>query len=103
MVAAAAIPHVRIVRVDTKHRDVCFLALSGRCTVTALTTAPSQELTFVGRIDRGFDLLGCHFRPGELSVTNKTIEKFVARAIRLYEQEPGEPRASARLESYVRR
>ena len=43
----------------------------------------SQELTFVGRIERGFDLLGFHFRPGELSDTIKTIEKFVARAIRL--------------------
>ncbi len=67
------------------------------------TAAWCQELTFVGRIERGFDLLGCHFRPGKLSVTTKTLEKFVARATRLYEQEPGEPRASARLESYVRR
>ncbi len=30
--------------VDTKHRNVCFLALSGHCTVTSLTTAYSQEL-----------------------------------------------------------
>ena len=69
----------------------------------ARTAACSQELTFVGRIEPGFDLLGCHFRPGELSVTIKTIENFVARATRLYEQEPGEAFASARLGLYVRR
>ncbi len=33
----------------------------------------------------------------------KTIEQFVARATRLYEQEPGEALASARLGLYVRR
>jgi hypothetical protein len=30
-------------RVDGKHRNVGFLALSGRCTVTPLTTAPSHH------------------------------------------------------------
>ena len=29
--------------VDTKHRNVGFLALSGRCTVTSLRSAPSQK------------------------------------------------------------
>ena len=33
-------------RVDSKHRNVGFLALSGRCTVTSLTTVPSQHRTF---------------------------------------------------------
>ncbi len=36
-------------------------------------------------------------------MAKKTIEIFVARAIRLYEQEPGEACASARLGSYVQR
>ena len=36
-------------------------------------------------------------------MAKKTIERFVARAIRLYEQEPGEAEASARLGSYLRR
>jgi hypothetical protein len=40
---------------------------------------------------------------GHLSVAADTIENFVARAIRLYEQEPGEALASARLGLYVRR
>ncbi len=59
--------------------------------------------TFIGRIERGFDFLGYHFRPDRLRMAAKTIENFVARAIRLYEQEPGEACASARLGLYVRR
>ncbi len=61
------------------------------------------DKTFIGRIERGFDFLGYHFRPNRLSVAANTIENFVARAIRLYEQEPGEACASARLGLYVER
>ncbi len=32
--------------VDSKHRNVGFLALSGRCTVTSLTAAHSQQRSF---------------------------------------------------------
>ena len=55
------------------------------------------------RIEWGFDLLGYHFRPGQLSVAGKTIEQFIERAIRLYEQEPGEAFASSRFGVCVRR
>ncbi len=61
------------------------------------------DKTFVGRTERGFDFLGCHFGPEGFTVAAKTIEQFVARAIRLYEQEPGEALASARVGLYVRR
>ena len=61
------------------------------------------EKTFIGRIEKGFDFLGYHFRPGQLSVAQKTMEEFVARAIRLYEQEPGEAFASSRFGLYVQR
>ena len=54
-------------------------------------------------IERGFDFLGYHFGPDRLSLAAKTIEQFVARAIRLYEQEPGEADASSRFGLYVRR
>ena len=37
-------------KVDSKHRDVGFLALSGHCTVTSLTTAYSHERTFGAHI-----------------------------------------------------
>ena len=61
------------------------------------------DKTFIGRIERGFDFLGYHFGPAGLSVAKATIERFVERAIRLYEQEPGEACASARFGLYVRR
>ena len=61
------------------------------------------DKTFVGRTERGFDFLGYHFGPEGFTVAAKTIEQFVARAIRLYEQEPGEALASAQLRAYVRR
>ena len=47
----------------------------------------------------GFDFLGYHFSPEGLSMAEKTIEKFLARAVRLYEQEQGEPFGSPRLGS----
>jgi len=34
-----------------------------------------------------FDFLGSQFSPEGLSAAEKTIEKFLARAVRLYEQE----------------
>ena len=56
-----------------------------------------SDKTFNGRIEKGFDFLGYHFGTDGLSVVKKTIEEFIARAIRLYEQEPEEAWASARL------
>ena len=60
-------------------------------------------MTFIGRIGKGFDFLGYHFGVRGLTMAARTVENFVARAIRLYEQEPGEALASARLGLYVRR
>ena len=60
------------------------------------------DKTFIGRVAKGFEFLGYHFRPGRLTIAVKTIEHFVARARRLYEREP---RASglSRLGEYGRR
>lgn len=60
-------------------------------------------MTFIGRIERGFDFLGYTFSPAGLAVAETSAAKFVARAFRLYEQGPGEACASTRLGSYVRR
>ena len=46
---------------------------------------------------------GYHFSRDGLTVAKKTVDKFVERAIRLYEQEPGEACASSRFGLYVRR
>ncbi len=61
------------------------------------------DKTFIGRAERGFDFLGYHFSPDGLSVAEKTVERFVERATRLYEQEPGEPCGSSRFGEYVTR
>jgi RNA-directed DNA polymerase len=61
------------------------------------------EKTFIGRIERGFGFLGYHFSPHGLTVAKETLKRFVERATRLYEQEPGEPCGSSRLGLYVER
>ncbi len=66
-------------------------------------SANSHKRTFVRQIERGFDFLGYHFGPEGFTVGAKTIKQFVARAIRLSEQEPGEACASSRFGLYVRR
>jgi hypothetical protein len=53
-----------------------------------------SDKTFIGRIEKGFDFLGYHFSPEGLSVAKNTIERFIARAVRLYEQEREEPYGS---------
>ena len=62
----------------------------------------SSRLNPLLKTERGFDFLGYRFGPEGFTLAAKTIERFVARAIRLYEQEPGETLASARLGLYVR-
>ncbi len=61
------------------------------------------DKTFIGRIERGFDFLGFDFSRDGLTVARATIERFVERAARLYEQEPEEAFASTRFGMYVRR
>jgi len=61
------------------------------------------DKTFIGRIEKGFDFLGYHFSPAGLTVAKATIQKFVERAYRLYEQDLEEPRGLSALVLYVRR
>ena len=67
----------------------------------ALQLEKHPDKTFIGRIEKGFDFLGYGFTPRSLTVARKKIENFLERALRLYEQEPGERWGSPRLESYV--
>jgi hypothetical protein len=62
-----------------------------------------SDKTFIERIEKGFDFLGYYFSPEGLSMGEKTIEKFLVRAVRLYEQEWEEPCGSPLLGLYVRR
>ena len=69
----------------------------------ALRLKKHPRKTFIGRIEKGFDFLGYHFSPQELTLARQTIVNFLERAIRHYEQEPGEGMAPVRLGSYARR
>lgn len=52
-----------------------------------IVTAPSRWK--LRRAERGFDFLSYRFTPDGLGVAEKTVQRFVERATRLYEQEPG--------------
>jgi RNA-directed DNA polymerase len=69
-------------------------------TFSELRLEKHPDKTFVGRIENGFDFLGYHFSPEGLQVADKPIEKFLARAIRLYEKEQAEPYGSPLLGPY---
>jgi RNA-directed DNA polymerase len=72
-------------------------------TFNELKLEKHPEKTSIGKIERGFDFLGYHFSPKGLSLAKKTAENFLARALRLYEQKPGEPFDPSRLGEYVQR
>ncbi len=61
------------------------------------------DKTFIGKIERGFDFLGYHFGSEGLTVAKATIEKFINRASRLYEQKRVGAGAPDALGMYVRR
>ena len=69
----------------------------------ALSLEKHPDKTFIGRIERGFDFLGYHFSPEGLSVAKKTIENFIEKTSRLYEQKRSAVSPAAPLEMYVRR
>src|ERR1700674_5252950 len=53
----------------------------------ALDLEKHSDKTFIGRIERGFDFHGYRFTRAGLSVARKTIDSFLEKASRLYEQE----------------
>ena len=53
--------------------------------------------------ERGFYFLGYHFGPEGFAIAQKALYNFVERAIRLYEQGPGEPCDSIRLRGAANR
>jgi RNA-directed DNA polymerase len=72
-------------------------------TFNELSLEKHPDRTSTDRTEKGFDFLGFHFSPEGLSVAEKTIEKFLARALRLYGQGQGQPSGSPSLALYVRR
>ena len=72
-------------------------------TFNTLKLEKHPDKTFIGRIEKGFDFLGYQFSPQGLGLARKTVENFIARATRLYEQERENPQGSSQLGLYVRR
>jgi hypothetical protein len=72
-------------------------------TLRALSLEKHPDKTFIGRIERGFDFLGYHFSLAGLSVARKTIENFIEKASRLYEQKRRAGSIASPLVMYVRR
>jgi len=71
-------------------------------TFSELKLDKHPDKTDMGRIEKGFDFLGYHFSPQGLSLAQKTIDNFVEKALRLYEQEPPHRRMK-RLGEYSHR
>jgi RNA-directed DNA polymerase len=70
--------------------------------LASLGLAKHPDKTFIGRIAKGFDWLGYHISRAGLRVATKTLQNFVTRSLRLYEQEWREGGTSSRLGDYVR-
>ncbi|ETX00979.1 MAG: hypothetical protein ETSY1_09280 [Candidatus Entotheonella factor] len=69
----------------------------------SLQLVKHPDKTYIGRTAKGFEFLGYSFSPDGLSVAKKTLEKFVARCRRLYEQGREEPERLSRLGDDVQR
>jgi len=69
-------------------------------TFSELNLEKHPDKTSIGKVERGFDFLGYHFRPGGLALAKKTIANFITKALRLYEQEPPHKRMR-RLGEYM--
>jgi hypothetical protein len=60
-------------------------------------------VTFIGRIEHGFDFLGYHFSPARLSVPEQTNANLVEKESRLYKQKRSAAIADTALKMSVRR
>jgi len=56
----------------------------------------------ISRVEKGFEFLGYHYGRDGLSLASKTIDNFLSKALRLYEQEPVQTRLE-RLGEYTKR
>ena len=75
----------------------------GRHATRSCSRRSQPEKTFIGRIEKGFDFLGFRLSPHGITMATATWERFVERALRLYEQDRREPDGSPRLDAYVLR
>jgi RNA-directed DNA polymerase len=71
-------------------------------TFNELKLEKHTDKTSMGRTEKGFDFLGYQFSPEGLTHAQKTIDNFIAKALRLYKQEPPHRRMK-RLGDYTQR
>ena len=57
-------------------------------TLNDLKLEKHSDKTLIGKVKRGFDFLGYFLKPYSLAVSEKTVDRFIERTARLYEQEP---------------
>ncbi len=55
-------------------------------TLNMLRVEKHPDKTFIGRVERGFNFLGYFLKPGHLSASRETFERFADRISLLYEQ-----------------
>lgn len=71
--------------------------------LSGLGLEKGPDKTYIGRIERGFDVLGYYFSREGLAVARKTSEQFAARLPQLYAQKKTAPDFEAALGDYVQR
>ncbi|MCP4023567.1 MAG: hypothetical protein GY729_17105, partial [Desulfobacteraceae bacterium] len=57
------------------------------------------EKNVIGRIEKGIDFVGYHFKPNGVYISNLSIDKFLKRINRLYEQNASDDR----IDKYVKK
>lgn len=55
-------------------------------TLNDLCLEKHPDKTYIGKTEKGFDFLGYHITPTSVSLSKKTIENFLCKISRLYEQ-----------------
>ena len=77
---------------SSPHRFFCLLVLN------CLRVEQHPDKPFIGRIAHGFDFLGYHLTPTNIAPARQTLQNFVQRIARLYEQGAD----AVRIGQYVR-
>ncbi len=62
--------------------------------LTGLRLEKQPQKTFIGRVEKGFDFLGYRLSPQDITVAEPTWQRFLERALRLYEQAARESQGS---------
>jgi RNA-directed DNA polymerase len=65
-----------------------------------LKVEQAPDKTFIGKISKGFDLLGYQFGQEKITVSKRTLENHIRRLTQLYEQKKHQPNWKMLLDDY---